>query len=122
MATPEDSARILQAIQERVPNVAPCAVCGTRNFTLGEGFVRLDLSELHSSAIRIGGPALPSVALVCQNCGNTILLNLIVLGLTDLAVAPPRGAADVTVVADVGTAGPNAGVNSNPKKPKDKAV
>lgn len=106
MTQVEDSQRIIKAITERVPNMAACSVCRTRNFTLGEGLVRLDLSELHSSTIRIGGgPSLPSVVLVCQNCGNTILLNLIVLGLQDL-LEPAGPSTAVPATSPISADGP----------------
>jgi hypothetical protein len=77
-----------------------CWVCGTHSFTLGEGWFRLDLSDLHSRDIKIGGgPSLPSIALVCQQCGNTLLLNMVVLGLQDLLEPIERLSAAITAAA-----------------------
>jgi hypothetical protein len=82
--TPEVQARILAAIKAKVPTQGDCAVCGNPNFTLVDGFISLGVAE---SAV-MGAPAprrLPSAALVCSNCGNTVFLNLFRLGLADLA-------------------------------------
>jgi hypothetical protein len=79
---------ILDAIRAKVPNQGPCSFCGTGTFTLTEGYLSLDVTN---SAVK-GSPAttyLPSVALCCTNCGNTVLLNLIRLGLGDL-IKPPE--------------------------------
>jgi hypothetical protein len=63
-----------------------CPFCQTNNFTLSDGQVQLVVSEMGSTQYIVVGQlkTLPSIALVCQHCGNTLLLNMIVLGLGDL--------------------------------------
>jgi cytochrome c-type biogenesis protein CcmH/NrfF len=61
-----------------------CAVCQNQNWTVAEGMVALTLQE-RLGALTIGGKVLPCVPLICNTCGNTILLNLKVLGLGDIA-------------------------------------
>jgi hypothetical protein len=68
--------------------VGPCSVCRAQQFTLADGYVSLSISPT-SKAVQIGGPHLPSVALVCTNCGNTFLFNLILLGMQDLVSNSP---------------------------------
>jgi hypothetical protein len=100
MTPEEDSARIIRAIYDRVP-LAKCSFCHAENFTLADGFVRLDLSEFRSSVIKIGGvPSLPTVALICQKCGNTMLLNLMILGLGDLLQPPTVPVSDTAPTDD----------------------
>jgi hypothetical protein len=80
----EETKRVLAAIQQRVPEVASCPVCGQRDWTLADGLVRLTLQEKRGVVV-LGGRNMPCVALTCKRCGNTLLLNVIVLGLRDLA-------------------------------------
>lgn len=59
-----------------------CMLCGENDWTLADGYTRLELSEFGGPAV-IGQRAVPCVAMVCNNCGNTVLLNLKILGLKD---------------------------------------
>jgi hypothetical protein len=65
-----------------------CPYCGRDTLQLAEGFIIFssvrDLSSNYGEAILSGGPALPCLALVCNNCGNTVFLNVIALGLRDM--------------------------------------
>jgi hypothetical protein len=60
-------------------------VCRSSDFQLVDGIVKIAVQPTTQRGVVLGGPTLPSAALVCQTCGNTIFLNLIVLGLLDLA-------------------------------------
>ena len=80
----EETKRVLAVIQQRVPEVARCPVCGQHDWTLADGLVRLTLQE-ERGVVVVGGRNMPCVALICKRCGNTLLLNVIVLGLRDLA-------------------------------------
>jgi hypothetical protein len=73
--------RILNALKARgAPK--PCAVCGNPNFTLAPGLVYLIMQ--YEVQPMLQGPRLPCAALSCDNCGNTVLINLRSLGLEDL--------------------------------------
>jgi hypothetical protein len=89
--TPAVRARILLAIQQRAPQLGTCPVCHKGPWTLVDQFVPIALSSTPSS-IELGGQILPSIALVCQTCGNTQILNLLVLGLQDLWASAPATA------------------------------
>ena len=83
MWTPEDQAAIERAIQAAVPDLRACPFCGKRaGYTLADGFVFLS-TKRRPEAIG-GGQSLPSIALICRKCGNTMLLNAVVLGLHQL--------------------------------------
>ena len=73
---------ILRTLQERI-KIQACPLCGTNTWTLADGFVALPVQE-GFSAFEVGGPALPCVALVCNNCGNTYLINVLNIGLRHL--------------------------------------
>lgn len=57
-----------------------CHLCRANSWTLAEDYTRLELSKFGRTA-EMGNRALPCIAIVCTNCGNTILLNMKVLGL-----------------------------------------
>lgn len=88
--SPEHQERILARIQERAPGMGVCPICRSPEWRVqNAGYVVLTLQD-NMAAFRIGGgPSMPMVTITCQNCGNTQLLNMIVLGLEDM-VRPPR--------------------------------
>lgn len=58
-----------------------CPLCGNLQWTLAEGFVYVTLQPDFAGVYVGGSGGLPGVALICTNCGNTHILNLVVLGL-----------------------------------------
>ncbi len=84
MWTPEEQAAIERAIEATVPDLRACPFCGKRaGSTLADGFVFLS-TRRQPDATTGAGQSLPSIALICRKCGNTTLLNAIVLGLQSL--------------------------------------
>lgn len=81
----EDVLAIGAALKAKgVGSDSPCPLCGQRRLALNVGgFVTLTLSDQPLN-IGLSGPGFPLAALVCQNCGNTMLLNLYTLGLTEM--------------------------------------
>jgi len=80
--TPQAKEEIWAAIRKRKQNIE-CSVCHNQDhWTMADGFVGLPLLSNFWSDTRAS--SLPSVALVCDKCGNTLLLNLMVLGLRHL--------------------------------------
>jgi hypothetical protein len=96
--TPEQQQRVLDAFAQRVPNGVECGICHVGQFMVGDGFTFLLLQDVSANtaaypvyygtavtdAIFTPPRGLPLVALTCNHCGNTVLLNLVVLGLGDL--------------------------------------
>ena len=41
------------------------------------------LMEFAQGGLRLGGQVLPVVPIVCENCGNTVLVNALVAGLIE---------------------------------------
>ena len=78
----EARSEILAVLNDRIKGSA-CQLCHTSAWTLADGLVSVGLQE-DFSAFQVGGPALPCVALVCNNCGNTCLINLMTIGLRHL--------------------------------------
>lgn len=71
--------KLLARVNERIGRPRPCAVCGKTEWTIEPKVVNLSLSTT-PHAVVLGGPQLPNVPLVCTHCGNTHLLNVLVLG------------------------------------------
>ncbi len=84
----EEKERILQAVQQRVSQLGKCAICGHGQWTLADGYVVLSVQDNLAGALTgglpIGARGIPCVAIVCNHCGNTQLINVIALGLQDL--------------------------------------
>ena len=98
---------IIAKIAERAGGrVGPCSVCRTEKFTLTDGFALISISD-QPNLVQLGGQTLPSVALVCTNCGNTLLINLLLLGMHDL-VTPKAEDESVSHESAVTTAGGDA--------------
>ena len=81
--TKEEREQIRNAIEEKAPKFNRCPLCLNQNWDLQDGFAFPTLQD-RTGGQEIGGPGLPSVVIVCDNCGNTHFLNAMVLGLKDL--------------------------------------
>ena len=80
--TEETRNEIIAALNERI-RITACPLCGTNGWTLAEGFAPLALQG-GFYGFQVGERVLPCVALVCNNCGNTHLINLLNIGLRHL--------------------------------------
>ncbi len=56
-----------------------CVLCTSNAWALN-GFVVLSLGDQPHNVV-LGGQHLPSVALICKTCGNTIIVNLVIAGI-----------------------------------------
>jgi transcription elongation factor Elf1 len=80
----EKQDKIIQALDGRLKGSLTCPLCGAQKWTIADGFVLVALEDDGSVAFHLGGPRLPSAAIICDNCGNTHLINLIKLNLGNL--------------------------------------
>ena len=109
--TANQSQRISLAIGQKV--ISPCPLCGARAWAWGSDLVVLQtnryetLAEYFTPLTQIGPldklrdmgilaphpqpqavfstpPAYPTLPLMCNNCGNTMFLNVYALGISDL--------------------------------------
>ena len=85
--TPEVRDQILAAIKAKGTDQIVCSVCKHWTWTITEGFIGFRILRNFWLNQQSGGGSLVSVALVCDTCGNTLLMNLGALGLDHL-VAP----------------------------------
>jgi len=80
---PELTAKVIAQLQLKWAT-HNCPMCRANDW-LVFGHVTFTLGDTQGVLVA-GGPYLPCAAVVCQNCGNTILVNLMALG------AVPKGA------------------------------
>ena len=77
--TKEQKDNIINKLQEKgIKSV--CPMCGKNHFILGDGFFNNTIqSDLKS--ISLGGPSIPTIPIICSNCGFISQHALGVLGL-----------------------------------------
>jgi hypothetical protein len=63
-----DQNKIIQILSERGAN-KPCHRCGHKHFSLVDKYSILTLQDNIPGPIAIGGPNVPVVLVVCNNCG-----------------------------------------------------
>jgi transcription elongation factor Elf1 len=71
---------IIRILQERGANLN-CPRCGHSNFSLIDGYFNQPIQPQLNNNLIIGGPAVPSVAVVCTHCGFLTQHAIGVLGL-----------------------------------------
>lgn len=82
--TAEEKTKLLEFINSKwVKNIA-CHRCGSNRWVV-DGVVQTYLARTAGKGLALGGPFLPNAVLVCQNCGSTELLNLVVAGIVKAA-------------------------------------
>ena len=59
-----------------------CILCGANNWTIDDKVVA-PLSVGKNASIELGGKIIPLVAVTCNECGNTIFLNPLVINAID---------------------------------------
>ncbi len=79
----EEKSKIIQELEKRVKfkgrNLI-CPICSNNNFVLSDGYTRRFLND-RINQIRFGGLNIPSITIICTNCGHIIDFSLGVLGL-----------------------------------------
>lgn len=79
MLTNENKQLIAKKVVEKI-GFFKCPICQNSTFTIADGFLVSSLQK-DLKNLSIGGEYLPSIALVCNNCGFTSLHNIKILGL-----------------------------------------
>ena len=93
----EQQQRILAVLEQRTQasSAGKCPLCHQLAWTVVDGIINLNISD---GGNRLGlrpvypDTVMPSIAIVCGNCGHTELLNLFSLGLEDIAGYVPARA------------------------------
>ena len=72
----EQAAQAIAWITARMGSDPKCPMCSGSDWTLGDMPLRVQASDA-----LVGGLGFPLLGLVCENCGNTQFLNMLVMGL-----------------------------------------
>lgn len=67
-------------INGKAPLIGKCPTCGDRRWGLLDHFVHIPIFHNNGSFV-VGGPSYPNIGLICQNCGNTQLINAVAAGI-----------------------------------------
>ena len=78
MTSEELQKRVIEALNIKAPDTT-CPLCHTKRWNVVAGTTLLGLKSSSAYGSSYTQNGLPSVAIVCLNCGNTHLLNLTVL-------------------------------------------
>lgn len=71
MLSEEKKAELIRTLTERLAKYdksAVCPMCGDAHFTIADAYL---LNTLHTdfNSVTLGGPSIPSLAIICKNCG-----------------------------------------------------
>ncbi|HEU0188413.1 MAG TPA: hypothetical protein VFQ97_00280 [Gallionella sp.] len=83
MLSPEEKSRIVNILSERfVKHGAPhhCPMCGHPNFTLTDAYI-IHTLQADIRSVMIGGTTIPTIGVICTNCGFVSQHAIGVLGL-----------------------------------------
>lgn len=75
----EDKKKIAEALEKK-KNGLTCPMCQNKNFIMADGYFN-NIMQTQFNSMSIGGPAIPTIAIVCSNCGFVSQHALGVLGL-----------------------------------------
>ncbi|MEI6135493.1 MAG: hypothetical protein WCP72_11005 [Desulfomonile sp.] len=84
--------KIVAALEQRDAK-KPCPRCGNQNFSLLGGYFNQPI-QTQLSGLVIGGPSVPSVVVICSNCGFMAQHALGALGLLQSPGSPQPGNSD----------------------------
>lgn len=74
--------RIIDKFSERKV-VIQCPMCRNSSFILADGFFN-NIMQFNNVNLQLGGPSIPTIPIVCANCGFVSQHSLGALGLLDL--------------------------------------
>jgi hypothetical protein len=78
--TPEQIQKISKWLTEKWGPTRPCSQCATNSWTVADTPVNLIVGAPDGTTMI--GSNYPSIAVFCNNCGNTVLVNVEVAGIT----------------------------------------
>lgn len=71
---------IITKLQERNPNLK-CPLCEKGEMVLADGFISHPINKELSGSLIIGGPTVPTIAVICKNCSYMMQFSIGALGL-----------------------------------------
>ena len=85
----EKKAELIQALTERLSKSdkrSVCPMCGHTHFTIADAYLSNTL-QADFNSVTLGGPSIPSLAIICTNCGFISQHSLGILGLLPAEVS-----------------------------------
>ncbi len=79
MLSNEQKKKIAEELEKRKHGLT-CPMCQNKNFIMADGYFNNNM-QTDFGSFSIGGPAIPTIAIVCSNCGFVSQHALGVLGL-----------------------------------------
>jgi hypothetical protein len=67
MLTNEQREKIKEELVKKVPNLT-CPMCQNKSFAMAEGYFSNTL-QADLNSIALGGQAIPTIGIICNNCG-----------------------------------------------------
>jgi hypothetical protein len=67
LLTSEEKKNIFEALEKR-KNGLVCPMCQNKNFIIADGYF-INNMQTQFNSLSIGGPAIPTIAIICNNCG-----------------------------------------------------
>lgn len=81
--TKGEKGKVFDWVTKQSPKGIGCAICAKREWILGDHLVAAPI--FHEGNMVLGGQSYPTVMLICKNCGHTLYLNAVMIGLV-----PPK--------------------------------
>jgi len=83
---------VIKHLSEKWGNQS-CPMCGSNDWNVSDTIY--ELRKYHGGNLIIGGgPILPIVPIICNNCGNSIFINAIISGAIDRPNVEPSNKSD----------------------------
>lgn len=81
MIKQEEKQRIILELNKRFNSSGiKCPMCGNNHFIIGDGYFNSFMQDDFRS-LNLGGPSIPSIPVICNNCGFISMHALGILGL-----------------------------------------
>lgn len=81
MISNEEKQKIVSELINRIkPTEIKCPMCGNKHFFIADGYFNTSMQD-NLDGLIIGGPSMPSIAIVCSKCGFISSHALGVLGM-----------------------------------------
>ena len=79
MLNREDRDKIVELLNDKIPNIS-CPMCKNKQFIIADGYF-VNSIQTDFNSIIIGGDFIPTIPVICNNCGFISQHSLGVLGL-----------------------------------------
>jgi hypothetical protein len=82
----EERTRIVKTLEEKGVRSC-CPMCDNKSFVLSEGYLTNTIQPDFKGGIRLGGPSIPTIAIICKKCGFMSQHSAVLLGIIEKSSA-----------------------------------